>query len=133
MCNIPHFPCGVIPPHILSRVAETAGEGRDDARATLEQMHELASTRTHAPIDHSILQVQAAPRPAKHRRVYNGQYHTILPGKLVRSDHKTRGGDVEVAEAWDGSGATYDFFAQVFGRDSIDGRGMCIDSTVHSV
>ena len=38
---------------------------------------------------------------------------------------------MEVGEAWDGSGATFDFFEQVFGRNSIDGRGMRIDSTVH--
>ncbi len=131
MNNIHPIVCGVIPPHILSRVAQTAGEDCDDARATLEQMRELASARTHAPIDRSILPTKAARKPEKHRRVSDAQHHTTLPGKLVRSDHKTRGGDVEVAEAWDGSGATYDFFAQVFGRDSIDGRGMSIDSTVH--
>ena len=47
------------------------------------------------------------------------------------SEHKTRGWDVEVNEAYDGSGATYDFFARVFRRSSIDGRGMRLDSTVH--
>jgi Zn-dependent metalloprotease len=32
------------------------------------------------------------------------------------SEHKPRSADVEVTEAYDGSGSTYDFFAQVFRR-----------------
>ena len=47
------------------------------------------------------------------------------------SEHKARGTDVEVNEAYDGSGTTYDFFAQVFRRISVDGKGMRLDSTVH--
>ena len=39
--------------------------------------------------------------------------------------------DIAVNEAYDGSGATYDFFFRVFGRSSIDGRGFRLDSTVH--
>jgi Zn-dependent metalloprotease len=46
------------------------------------------------------------------------------------SEHKPRSADVEVIEAWNGSGATYDFFANVFQRSSIDDKGMRIDSTV---
>lgn len=39
MRKISHHICGVIPPHILTRVAEqTDHEAHDDARATLEQM-----------------------------------------------------------------------------------------------
>jgi Zn-dependent metalloprotease len=38
---------------------------------------------------------------------------------------------VEANEAYDGCGLTYDFFAEVFGRRSIDDRGMRLDSTVH--
>ena len=113
--------CGVIPPHILTRVAPE----------TLDQMRELASARSHRCADRSVaLAAKAAPSRV-HRGVYDGKHHIDLPGKLVRSDHKTRGGDREVGEAWDGSGDTWEFFARVFGRDSIDGRGMRIDSTVH--
>jgi hypothetical protein len=39
MRNIPQYVCGVIPPHILTRVAErTDDAAQDDARATLEHM-----------------------------------------------------------------------------------------------
>lgn len=41
-----HLVCGVIPPHILSHVAEHPDDaGRADALSTLEQMRELATAR----------------------------------------------------------------------------------------
>jgi Zn-dependent metalloprotease len=74
-----------------------------------------------------------APQPTqkKRRNVYDAQHSQKLPGKLVMSEHKPRSADVEVAEAYDGAGTTFDFYALVFGRQSIDNRGMRIDSTVH--
>jgi Zn-dependent metalloprotease len=36
-----------------------------------------------------------------------------------------------VNEAFDALGATYDYFFQVHGRDSIDARGLPLDATVH--
>jgi len=36
-----------------------------------------------------------------------------------------------VNEAYDGLGATYDFYKEVFNRDSIDGRGMRLIASVH--
>jgi Zn-dependent metalloprotease len=123
MNNIHHPICGVIPPHILRRVG---------AQATLEQMRGLIAARAHTTVDRSLLPAAAAQKkPEKHRRVYDTENQTSLPGKLIRSDHKTRGGDIAVIEAWSGSGDTFDFFEQVFGRDSIDGRGMTIVSSVH--
>src|SRR5204862_431118 len=39
--------------------------------------------------------------------------------------------DGGVNEAYDGLGATYDFFAQVYGRNSIDDAGLHLDASVH--
>lgn len=123
--------CGVIPPHILFHVAEHPDDaGRADGLSTLEHMRELATARsrmTH-PTEGAV-----APQPTqkKRRNVYDACHLQKLPGKLVMSEHKPRGDDVEVTEAYDGAGITFDFFALVFGRQSIDNRGMRIDSTVH--
>jgi Zn-dependent metalloprotease len=38
---------------------------------------------------------------------------------------------VAVNEAFDGSGATYDLYYNIYQRNSIDGNGMRLDSTVH--
>ncbi len=39
--------------------------------------------------------------------------------------------DVAVNEAYDGAGATYDLFKDIYGRNSIDDKGMTIESSVH--
>ena len=133
MGNIPHkYVCGVIPPHILTRVAEhTTDEASGSARTTLEHMRELATSRAATLIERPSAVATAPASSRKRRNVYSANHTLRLPGKLVMSEHKTRGTDVEVNESYDGSGSTYDFFAQVFGRASIDGRGMRLDSTVH--
>ncbi|HKS25119.1 MAG TPA: M4 family metallopeptidase [Thermoanaerobaculia bacterium] len=67
----------------------------------------------------------------RRRNVYTALHRQQLPGKLVMSEHKARGTDIDVNQAYDGAGATFDFYARVHGRNSIDNRGMRIDSTVH--
>lgn len=63
--------------------------------------------------------------------VYSAQSSTSLPGVPVRGDGDPPTGDAAVDEAFDGAQATYEMFRDVYGRNSIDGRGMRIDSTVH--
>ena len=52
-------------------------------------------------------------------------------GKLVRSEGQGPTGDLAVDAAHDNAGTVYDFVAQVFGRDSLDDKGMPIKSVVH--
>jgi len=132
MTTIPHHTCAVIPPHMLDRVAQHSDDAADDARATLEQMRELARERTRSFVAAAEPVVQPAmPAVKKHCNVYDALHRRQLPGKLVMSEHKARSGDVEVNEAYDGSGATFEFYSQVFSRNSIDDHGMRLDSTVH--
>jgi Zn-dependent metalloprotease len=70
--------------------------------------------------------------PGRRRRsIFDARHNYDLPGKLVRSEGGPRSKDPRVNEAYDGAGTTYDMFKKVFSRNSIDGRGMRIDSTVH--
>jgi Zn-dependent metalloprotease len=74
----------------------------------------------------------ANPTGTKRRTIYDAQKQPNLPGKLVRSENSPKNKkDRFVNEAYDYSGATYDFYEKVFGRKSIDGKGMRLDSTVH--
>ncbi|HET6822867.1 MAG TPA: M4 family metallopeptidase, partial [Anaerolineales bacterium] len=50
---------------------------------------------------------------------------------VVRKEGDAPSPDVAVNEAFDGSGVTYDLFNDIYGRNSIDGSGMRLDSTVH--
>jgi Zn-dependent metalloprotease len=49
----------------------------------------------------------------------------------VRSEGAASTGDIAVDEAYDGAGATYNLFYEIYERNSIDDRGMRLDSTVH--
>lgn len=124
MNNIQHHIPGVIPDYVLERLAEHQ-DSKESARGTLEAMHALANHRDRAGNVPQLIQ------PVRKRRsVYDGQGLTRLPGRLVMSEHKARGNDVSVNEAYDGTGRVYDCMYVVFGRSSFDGRGGRIISTV---
>jgi Zn-dependent metalloprotease len=84
-----------------------------------------------------------APFPAfdrpKQRLIFSMQnvppYPFFLPGRLVLKEGDMEGGmpvqDEAVKEAYEFSGDTYDFYKEVLGRNSIDGRGMPLISSVH--
>src|SRR5207237_2378035 len=67
----------------------------------------------------------------KQRSVYTANNTQQLPGTRIRSEAGPASGDPEVDEAYDGFGATYDFYWNVFQRDSIDGAGLGMLGTVH--
>ena len=130
MNNITHCTCSVIPPHMLRRLA---GGGDADARVTalhtLDEMHAIARRREKR----TLIEIKPAAAAAggRQRNVYDAQHHRSLPGKLARSESDPQSSDVEVNEAFDGSGVTLDFYQKVFGRNSIDGNGMPVVSSVH--
>ena len=129
MSTIPHpHICGVIPDHILTKIAARSPEARDHALSTLQQMRELASFRSLRPV---AVEAENVTGPQKSRRVYDAKHKTKLPGTLVMSEHSKRGNDVEVNEAFDGCGGVHDFYDIVFDRRSVDGKGKRLDSIVH--
>lgn len=69
--------------------------------------------------------------PGKNRYVYSADYGSSLPGRLVRQEGSSPSGDLAADEAYDGAGATYDLYRNVYQRDSIDGNGLALISTVH--
>src|SRR5450432_1203685 len=73
----------------------------------------------------------AVPAGEKRRTVYDAGGKTKLPGKLVRGEGDPPSADVLVNEAYDSAGSTYDFYLAVLKRNSIDGNGLRLDSSVH--
>jgi Zn-dependent metalloprotease len=71
----------------------------------------------------------AAPQPD--RRISDAEHTETLPGRLVRREGQPATGDAAVDEAYEGLGETFELFARVFARDSIDGAGMPLEATVH--
>lgn len=67
---------------------------------------------------------------AKNRVVYDVALGTTLPGTLVRSESGAPVGVVDANLAYDYAGSTYDYFFAIHGRDSYDGAGAAIVSSV---
>src|SRR5262249_38846181 len=67
----------------------------------------------------------------RRRTIYDTRGTQRLPGTVVRREGEGSSKDPAVNEAYNGLGGTYDFYAAVFGRDSIDDAGLPLDATVH--
>ncbi|HEX8184940.1 MAG TPA: M4 family metallopeptidase [Blastocatellia bacterium] len=65
------------------------------------------------------------------RVIYNANHVESLPGEVARSEGDPPTGDAAVDETYDALGVTYNFFWNLFGRDSIDGKGKPLEATVH--
>jgi Zn-dependent metalloprotease len=118
-----------VPPHILRAIASN-GTARQQSLAwsTLTDSEQIRGERQLVAL---MAAVAIVPAGVKRRTIYNARGGYTLPGSLVRSEGGPRSKDAVVNEAYEGSGATYDLYAKVFDRNSIDGRGMRLDSTVH--
>jgi Zn-dependent metalloprotease len=119
--------CCVIPPHMLENIAVNGtSQQRNWAFQTLNVSAQLRGRRN------VVGNVFFAPSPGEKRRtVYNAQDSEQLPGTIVRAEGDPPSDDVAVNEAYDGAGATYDLFYEIFERNSIDDKGLRLDSTVH--
>ncbi|BAY30686.1 peptidase M4, thermolysin [Nostoc carneum NIES-2107] len=119
--------CCIIPPHILENVAVNGNpEQRNWAFQTLNVSAQLRGRRN------VIGSVSFAPSPGvKRRTIYDAKNSENLPGTLVRGEGDPPSSDPAVNEAYDSAGATYDLFHEIFDRNSIDDKGLRLDSTVH--
>lgn len=121
--------CCIVPPYMLRSIL-LRGTPRQQALAwaTLTESEQFrGQRRILAP----VIAVAGTSPGTRRRTIYDARRRYELPGRLVRSEGSPKNRDVAVNEAYNGSGATYDLFARVFTRNSIDNRGMRLDSTVH--
>ncbi len=128
-------PSCIMPPHILREIAQR-GNPAQRAAAT----NTLALDATFRTLRASPLAVRprstalpAAVPVAKHRTIYTAANQQQLPGQVVGTEQKppTKASDVAAYEAFQGLGATWDFYFDVYGRQSIDDEGLPLDATVH--
>ncbi len=69
---------------------------------------------------------------ARNRQVYTANNSSALPGTLCRQEGEGPSGDADCDEAYDYAGDTYDYFFNEHGRDSYDGAGAPLISTVRA-
>jgi Zn-dependent metalloprotease len=69
--------------------------------------------------------------PQKQRSVYTANNADQLPGKLLRGEGQPPSKDKQADEAYDGLGATFDFYLDAYQRNSINNAGLPLTATVH--
>jgi Zn-dependent metalloprotease len=119
--------CFFVPGRVLRKLAE---------KATVQEREALldsAILSEHIRGQRSVRSFLAAVTPAgeKRRTIYDARHGQRLPGQLVRGEEGANSNDETVNQAFESAGATYDFYMETLGRNSIDGRGLRLDSTVH--
>jgi Zn-dependent metalloprotease len=126
--------CYIIPPHILKEIAQN-GSAAEKTQA-LETLTTTEQFRGHRQVLGPALASAAAlftgaVATVLYRNVYDAKHEEQLPGALVRKEGDPPSSDVAVNEAYDGAGATYDLYHKIYRRNSVDDRGLRLDSTVH--
>jgi Zn-dependent metalloprotease len=121
---------GFVPPYIIESIIERGNpRQKDRAHNVLNisfQIRERRQKRAGAKISGVT-----AVTGQKDRLIYDARFGSDLPGFLIRREGDGPTGDKAADEAYEGAGQTYDLFHDIFGRNSIDGKGMKLISSVH--
>jgi Zn-dependent metalloprotease len=126
----------IVPPYVLDEIAR---KGTPKQRAAALQTKSVDATFRALRLANFVARSSSAlpqtygpvASPRKLRTIYTADNSQNLPGTVVRAEGQAPTGDPAADEAYDGLGTTFDFFAEVFGRNSIDDSGMLLDATIH--
>ena len=124
----------IVPPHILKAMLNSdEARVRESALRTISISERIRGEREILGAVRSAIITN--PIGTKHRSIHDAKHERLatsqLPGTLVRDEGQAPTADASVNQAYDGLGATYDFYQNVLGRNSIDGHGMRLVATVH--
>ena len=123
----------IVPPYLLAHLAAAESPRLHRApRAARNGLLAMSGVDRNAapPVVRSAVD---APGRADglDRSISDAEGAEELPGRRVRDEGGPATGDVAADEAYDALGATYALFDEIYGRSSIDGRGLPLDATVH--
>ncbi|MDJ0355278.1 M4 family metallopeptidase [Paenarthrobacter sp. PH39-S1] len=132
--------CSIAPPDLLARLAiEGDATQREAAVRALATSAAIRSQRAvmgrlNRQLNLNIGQmIGFSITPDRRLTVYDNQKNgrSFLPGVRVRDWGQPPVKDQAVNQAYDGSSATYEFYRDVLQRNSLDGAGMELVSSVH--
>jgi Zn-dependent metalloprotease len=121
--------CSALPGRLLKHLADQSSG--PDRELLASQVHHSAGLRAQRA---SQSRQRPGPKPGKqilHRQVFDAQGRTFLPGKLLRDEDDPLTHDKAADAAYENVGIAMQFYRSVLGRDSVDGAGMRIDTSVH--
>ncbi|KAF7673591.1 extracellular metalloprotease precursor [Alternaria burnsii] len=143
MEKVQQYPvCGFVPPYILSAIAKSADTkpdpvGKDTGAAckdTLEHQEKSYITQRHklcTGTQQTLVAAGATLPGSVQREIYDCKRTGNLPGDPARSEGGARTEDRQVTNVYDGFGITYNFFSEIFKRNSLDGKGLPLIGSVH--
>lgn len=134
-CGPVHGMQCIVPPHMVESM-KTRGD--ETVRKMAEEMEVAAETyRGDRVIASPARAFMAAPtlsdaaEAAPKREVYDGGRGARLPGTLLRSEGEDPVDDEAANAAYEGAGIVFELYSREYRRDSLDGQGMPLVSTVH--
>jgi Zn-dependent metalloprotease len=131
----PHSIFCILPPHMLRAIAQNgSGAQRAAATQTLATDNTFRALRAVQGRTAPIVRRAPSMQPVegqKQRTIFTAHNTQNLPGDIVRGEGAPPTGDQAVDEAYDGLGATFDFFWEAYERNSIDDEGLPLPATVH--
>lgn len=133
------LPCSgiqcIIPPHILETIQLRGNvKQRKMAKSLLTMSENVRNERqVSVPVAPQVVvtAVAVGENLKPKREIYDGKKKALLPGTLVRKEGEPEVKDIDVNRVYDGAGDTYNLYLDQFQRDSLDGKGMKLMSTVH--
>ena len=137
MCTHSPLRC-IVPPKLLARLAE--GEDAELRAAVLRTLaldHQFRLTRAESAArrgGRSAQPVTFARIGGKpNRTIYDQQQSESQTPQTppARAEGGAASADQAINQAYDGLGATYDYYWSTFQRDSIDGQGLQLLGLVH--
>lgn len=127
--------CFYIPAHIIDHIAKTArqlGMDPEPAQRTAVASQAQRQERRAATTATATLATLTAPRPGKgDRQIFDDEHQWTTGVTLVRGEGDPDVAQVNANKAYDGLGATRDFYQQVLNRDSIDNAGLTLLGNVN--
>ncbi|QNE19758.1 M4 family metallopeptidase [Kribbella qitaiheensis] len=122
----------IVPPYLLAHLERTAPDPNLRARYR-QSLQNDAEFRARPGTATSATASEGSG--GLRRQVHDAEHETSLPGALVRAEGADAVADAiadaTVNQAYDGTGATWTMYKECFERDSIDGAGLPLISTVH--
>jgi len=122
----------IVPPHMLKEIADKGTPAQKElaVQTMLTSERLRGNRRALGELGKATMRARAVVG-GKDRTVYDANNGSTLPGTVARRETGAPVADAAVNEAFDGSGITYDLFKDIYNRNSIDGNGLPLNSTVH--
>lgn len=132
--------CFVVPPHVL---ADVGAQGGPESHAVAGQtLASSSALRARRDMTRSLLRELnlgigdlsfLAPPKGEHLTIYDVRHGTSedLPGRRARGAGDPAADDRAVNEAFEAAERTVRFYRDVYQRDSVDGHGIELVSSVH--